>query len=277
MDGSRPSSPGLLGRTTTRVLLIAVPALVIVAGIIFRLQSGGLFGPHVPPPPCGPAALQLGETNFRIQNLASTEQIPSGKPGVAYWTEGTTAHYVFALSSTGDNQALSNRLALGDRIKIVWGDCTSEEFIITSVQPSVPGSASLLDQSAPGMTIYVPPSGSEHGWSILGKRPETIVAPPLMTDTPNPVQAEISFLEQRTSADGRTLNLKISVKNTGTSPIRISQSDISLASAPPASVDPALPVDIQPGATQALTLTFAKPSGNTATFKLLDFSVDLYY
>ncbi len=278
MENPKPSWSIFLDRAARfRYPAIAVLALLLLAGIIFRSQIGGFFGPHVPPPPCGAAALQVRGLTFRMQNLAANAQVPAGKPGVAYWIQGTTAHYVFALSPTGDSRLLADQFVLGDRIKIAWGDCTSEEFIITSIQPSVPAQAALLDQSAPGMTIFVPSSNGSSGWSLIGKRPETIAAPPRETETPNPVQAEISFLDQTTSADGKTLHLKISVKNTGTNPIHLSQSDISLASAAPSSVDPALPVDIQPGATQALTLTFAKPSGSTAVLNVLYFSVDIYF
>ncbi len=278
MDSLRSSLRSILNRLSGfRPLAIAVPALLILLAVVFRSQLAGFFGPRVPPPPCGAAMIQLGADSFRMQNLASAAQIPSGKPGVAYWIQGSTAHYVFALSSTGDNKSLADRLTLGDRIKIAWGDCTSEEFIMTSIDKSAPASASLLDQSAPGMTVYVPGSSSYSGWSILARRPETIVAPPRVSPTPNPVQAEISFLDQSTSADGKILTLKISIKNTGTLPIHLSQSDISLASLAPTSVDPSLPIDIQPGAAQNLTITFAKPSGNTAVLKILDFSVDLYY
>ncbi len=98
----------------------------------------------------------------------------------------------------------------------------------------------------------------------------------------NAVQAEVSFLEQSVSNDGKTLTLKISIKNTGAKVIHVTQNQISLiaadgAPAAPVTIDPALPADIQPGQSQTLTLTFPKPAGNVATFKLLDFSVDLYY
>ncbi len=278
MDGLRSSFRNILSRSSgVRLLAIAVPAILILAAILFRSQLGGFFGPYVPPPPCGTAAIQLGTTTFRMQNLAAAAAVPSGKPGVAYWIAGSTAHYVFALSPTGDNKPLADRFALGDRIKIAWGDCTSEEFIMTSIDKSAPASASPLDQSAPGMTVYVPSSAGFSGWSILARRPETIVAPPSVSPTPNPVQAEISFLDQSTSADGKALILKISIKNTGILPIHLAQSDITLASLAPSSVDPSLPVDIQPGAAQDLSITFAKPSGNTAVLKLLDFSVEIYF
>ena len=42
-------------------------------------------------------------------------------------------------------------------------------------------------------------------------------------------------------------------------------------------MDPALPLQIAPGENKTLTLTFSKPQGNTAVFKILDFSVDIYY
>lgn len=67
------------------------------------------------------------------------------------------------------------------------------------------------------------------------------------------------------------------MKNTGTNVIHLSDSDVSLGGVAPTAVEPNLPVDIQPEATATFTITFAKPSGNTAVFKILDFSVDLYF
>ena len=43
------------------------------------------------------------------------------------------------------------------------------------------------------------------------------------------------------------------------------------------SLEPALPQEIDPGASQILTITFSKPADNTAVFKILDFSVDIYF
>ncbi len=288
MEQPTPPEPAASNRVTrNRITLLLVPALVIVALIAFRSQIGGLFGPRVAPPPCGAATLQAASKSFRIQNIASQAQevvdVPAGKPNIAYWVQGTTVHYVFGLSDTPDNRALVDQFKLGDTVKIAWGDCTSEEFSVASVTPVEAQPSDLLDQSSGGVTIFVPRADSYGGWTVLATRPEALfTAAPSETPDPNAIRTDISFLEQSTSQDGKTLTLKLAIKNTGAKVIQLTRDGISLTSgegapAAPSSVDAALPVDIQPGATQTITITFAKPAGNVATFKILDFSVDLYF
>lgn len=274
-----PSEPRKQQRTLSLGLLTL--SLLVLVGISLHAQIATLFGPHVPPPPCGQSSLLIGTTKFLIQNLTPKSNsdlgIPSGKPKVAFWLQGTTGHYVFALSPTSDNTTLMQGLFKGEPIKISWGDCSSDEFALASSSNTISQPSEIMTQSEPGITVIVPQEAGSQGWILKGQRPEVHI--PSVTDTPNPneVQADISFVDQSTSTDGKTLTLKIAVRNTGSGIIHLSESDISLGGIAPSSIDPSLPVDIQPGASQALTLTFAKPSGNTAVFKILDFSVDLYF
>ncbi len=284
MDNSSVPSPDQPdNRQSTRVVVILLVALLALVGVSLHSQIASLFAPRVPPPPCGVSTLRVGGTKLRIQNLTPSSNsdlgIPSGKPGVAFWIQGTTGHYVFGLSPSSDNRALAQGLKSGDRIKIAWGDCSSDDYVVASTARVLPPPAELISQSQPGMSIIVP--GSD-GWLIDGQRPEALITPAPETPNPNAIQSKISFLDQSVSADRKTLTLKIAVKNTGPNVIHLVNGGITLtqgqgAPAAPQSVDPALPLDIQPGATQTITLTFAKPVGNVATFKLLDFSVDLYF
>ena len=130
--------------------------------------------------------------------------------------------------------------------------------------------------------MFVQTSPSAQGFVIRGGRPEAQIV-----DTPGPteantIQAEVSFLETATSPDGATLRLSIAIKNTGLTAFTLADGDISLAAenaAPlaPLSVEPALPRELQPGAGETLFITFPRPAGAAAVFRILDFSVDLYY
>ena len=64
--------------------------------------------------------------------------------------------------------------------------------------------------------------------------------------------------------------------------LRAAQSDISLTPEnagpiPLLRVEPALPREIQPGATETLDLTFARPGVNTAVLRIWTFSSDYYF
>ena len=282
MDHSEPPSSNASNKQgRMRILAVLVVALLALIGVSLHSQIASLFQPRVPPPPCGVSSLQIASTKLHIQNLTPNTNndlgVPSGKPGVAFWIQGTTGHYVFGLSPTGDNLALAPRLKNGDPIKIAWGDCSSDDYVVASIGKTVPAPAALMAQSQPGITIFIPQASGSDGWAIEGQRPEALVTAAPETPNPNAVSAEVSFLGQNVSADGKTLTLQISVKNTGTNVNHLSGSDISLGGVAPTSVDPNPPVDIQPEATQSFTIAFAKPTGNTAVFKILDFSVDLYF
>ncbi len=262
--------------------IIAAAFLLLLAVIAVVLFST----PRRPALPCNASTLQIGETRLLIQTLAHKAgealSVPPSKPNVAFWVEGTNAHYVFGLSPTGQNIALDEKFAVGDPIKIQWGDCSSDEYVVSALSKDVPQEAALLDQSHGGISVFVPKTASAGGWLVEGRRPEMLTPQAAEPTDANAIQAEISFLEQSVSTDGKTLTLKISIKNTGAKVIHVTQNEISLtaadgAPAAPVTIEPALSSDIQPGQSQTLMLTFPKPAGNVATFKLLDFSVDLYY
>ena len=277
-DNSAPLKPS---RKTIIIAAGTILIVVLIAGVFY------FSTPHAPPLPCDASTLQIGATRLRIQTLAHSAgaplNVPSGKPNVALWVQGTNAHYVFALSPTAQNLTLNERIAVGDPVTIKWADCSSDAYAVTSLEKAVANTATLLDQSKTGVTVFLPAASGSSGWTIEGQRPELLSSAqtPQPTDA-NATQAEISMLDQSVSADGKTLTLKVSIKNTGSRPIHLSTNDISLApdngsTVAPTSIDPALPLDIQSGASQAVTLTFAKPAGNSGILNLLTFTLPLYY
>jgi len=278
------------GRLLRYVLFILVVAATLT-GLMFllpRFVSPAGKSSIVPPtPPCVSPVLTLGTATFQIQSIKPASDgsitIPSGSTDIAYWIEGTTSHYVFALSPTLNHPALQDTLKAGDPAIIKWGDCSLDEYVVDSVESGQPDMTTLLDQSTPGITIFIQATSGFESFMIRGVRYlPTAVEMPGSTVTPNPIQAEISFLDTTTSTDGKTLTLKIAINNVGANAFSISTSDISLAvdnAAPlmPLSMEPALPIEIRPGASETITITFSKPVGNTATFIILDFSIDIYF
>src|SRR5436305_14677242 len=112
---------------------VASPVATRAAATLAPLPTPTLVPP--PTPPCGQPSLTLGAAKFRIETLARAADgslaVPPDKPGLAYWIEGTNAHYVFALSPTADNLALNGSLKRGDAVRIAWGHCRSEDFAVT--------------------------------------------------------------------------------------------------------------------------------------------------
>ena len=257
------------------------------AGLIYLgPQLAARLRPPVPTPACVEPALTLGEFRFRIQTLQRAADgrlaVPPGTPDIAYWIEGTQPNYVFALSFASPNPSLEDAIEPGDEATIVWADCGRDEYVVRAVETGRPDDWTLFDQSTSGITVFVQTGPSAEGFVVRGRRPETQIV-----DTPGPteantIQAEVSFLETATSPDGATLRLSIAIKNTGLTAFTLADGDISLAAenaAPlaPLSVEPALPRELQPGAGETLFITFPRPAGAAAVFRILDFSVDLYY
>ena len=60
-------------------------------------------------------------------------------------------------------------------------------------------------------------------------------------------------------------------------PVELSLTAEGQAPLSPLNVEPALPQEIQPGASLPLAVTFANPGGHTAVLRVLDITVDLYY
>lgn len=276
------ASPPTSAHSGGRYIAVGIgAALLVLLAVVAYITT-----PHRPPPPCQTSELQLKDVKLVIQSLphkpGAPLAIPANRPGTAFWIEGTNAHYVFALSPTGQNISLDQLLAVGDPLTINWGDCSSDEYAVASLASVVPPDEALLDQARGEVTVFVARSVRSPGWVIEGARPESLTPQAAEPTNPNAVQADVSFLGQAASADGKTLVINIEIRNTGTKPINLSEGGITLTAsdgtaAQPEGVQPALPLDIQPEQSQPITLSFAKPAGNVATLKLLDFSVDLYY
>ena len=103
-------------------------------------------------------------------------------------------------------------------------------------------------------------------------------------DTPQPGPsnrlAEVSLLETTTATDQATIRVGVSILNTGTAPFSLTTDDVALTPengtpTAPTSAEPSLPHDFQPGKTETIYFTFARPSSNKAVIKIIDAEFDL--
>jgi hypothetical protein len=267
---------------------LALAALAAVGLVFLGPRLVDLFKPPVPTPQCVQPTLTLGTQKFSIQSLAraadgSVTVPPAAGEDLAYWVEGTNATFVFVLGQAALPRLQNASLKVGDDITIVWADCGKEDYVVSAVEPGRADAAALFDQSIPGMRVFAQSSASGEGIIIHGARPEnpTAAVTPELTAV-GATQAEVSFLDNAISADGKTLHISVAIKNTGSTPIMLAETDISLAPGdgaemPPASVTPALPQPIIPGESQTFTIIFAYDGAKVEVFKLLDFSMEFYY
>ena len=263
----------------------ALSGLAVVS-VVAMLSACQAAPAPVPTPQCVRPTLTLGSTQFPIETLARATDgsfaLPADEPGTAFWIEGTNVNYVFALNSAPSTLALKDTLKSGDEAKIAWADCTTDEYVVKSIETSLPANSALFDQTKGGITVFVQGGPSTVSLVVKGARPQ-IQAPETPSPTEaNAVQAEISFLGNTPSPDGKSVQITLTLTNTGSTPISLTTNDISLtpanaASLAPLSVESSLPQTIQATAGATFSIMFPHPGVKTAVFKILDFSVDLYF
>jgi hypothetical protein len=269
----------------TKWIVIAVAALALTASLILLgPQVSRLLAP-VPTPPCSEPTLTLGATQFVVKPIARAADgsvaVPQDTPHVAYQVEGTQPNVVLVLSPAASNAALKDAIKGGDQATLVQANCNSSTFSVSAPQPAPSNVATLLTQPTAGLVIVVQASPSAAGYFVTGELSEEIIK---AFDTPQPGPsnrlAEVSLLETSTSADQSTLRVSVSILNSGPTPFTLAASDVSLTSEnaspiTPASAEPSLPHDCQPGKAETIYLTFPRPSSSTAVIKVLDVEFDL--
>ena len=288
--------------STTLILGLSVLGVLVVAALVTLFFGGKLLGGpsqvaqplqpapasqnlSIPTPDCGSPTLVLGSKTYQIQILTPAADgslpVPPNTSGVAYWVEGTNTNYVFALSPTPDNMALQTSLPSGDLATLNWTDCTTMSFTVSAIQGEQLNDPALLDQSTPGILVFVQTDPSTAGFVIKGNPAEETVS---VLDTPMPdesgILAEISLLDTSTSPDGTTIKVGISIQNYGQTAFTLSLSNVSLTpqdSTPLAliSSEPSLPKEIDPGATETFYFTFPHPSAQIATLKIFTVEYDI--
>jgi len=257
-------------------VVFGVLSAAVIVGAIFLLPK------FFPKNGCT-ATLLLGANQYSIKTIKpksdGTLSVPNNHPDTAYWVEGTDINYVFGLSPMANNLSLETSLKAGDEATIIWDNCNSTKYSLSSPQPGAPNNAALLDQSVSEITVFIQPDSSTAGFVIKGELLGEIIT---TFNTPDPaeIQAEVSLLETTTSADGKTIRVDISILNNGQSPITLSASAISLTSENATAItleisEPALPLEIKPGAAETIHLTFPLPSTPIATLKIFSAEYEL--
>lgn len=288
------AKPSLSSSDKTKIVLVSIflVILLIIFGFLvglllrqsgFRLSLRATLAPVIPTPQCIEPTLTLGATTFHVKSipsdLGSYPSIPQDTADAAYWLEGTTINYVFALSPTSNNLILNTTLKAGDLAVINWADCSKDDYVVKSIDTLSPSDLNILDQTTGGITVYVRTDSSS--LVIRGEHPIIQSAEtPLPTDV-NAIQLDIQFSDL-TPPDNSSVKIGLNITNKGTQTVTLTNNDISLTAENgsevfPLAVEPALPQDIQPNGTITLAVTFPKPGTNSAVLRILDTTVDYYF
>ena len=283
----------------TQVIIVAtllgfgVIALIVLLLFMFRRNDPAVAIPatqtppiptiFAPTPDCGSSTLLLGTSTFQIQNLTPSADgsfnVPSDTSGIAYWVEGTNTKSVFIVSPTPENATIMSTISVGSGAKLTWTNCNSSTYNLNAPQASSLDIPVLSDQSVEGITIFFQTAETGAGFVFHGDLTEQQINT-INTPDISEVQAEISLLETSSSQDGTSLRIGVSIQNNGALPITVSASDIALVQADSAPLvmagsEPALPIEIVPGATETIYITFPRPATPTATLKVFTVEYDI--
>ena len=255
---------------------------------LLRPQLARLLATPVPTPPCVEPTLSVGAAQFHIQSIArladGSLSFPADSDGVAYWVEGTSPQYVFALSPAPDHLKLAAALKQGEVAKIAWADCTSELYAVSAIEVADASAPGFFEAPGAGLTVFVQADPSGTGMAIRAERPEAFSPSPEAPEPTdeNAIQIDIEFLDTTPSADGKTVTIGMKITNRGAKPLALSDCDLALTPengnpSPPTNVEPALPVEIQPEAELTVSVSFPMPATPSAVLRILQFTVEYYF
>lgn len=236
-------------------------------------------------PSCAGASLQVGADTWQVESAWRASDgsinVPSDTPGIAYWVLGPQNIYIFALSPTRANFDLFSSLQDGELALLTTQDCDSVTYRLSLPQPGEPGSKVLANQPASGIIVYIPDSSVSSGTYTTGILSEVTITS-LGESDPEPADPQISISLQdiSTTTDGIHIQVVVTLLNTGTTPISVSNSDFSLIPPSAPSLEliqsyPSLPEKINPDQMITFNLVFPRPATPSAILNILAQSFNL--
>jgi hypothetical protein len=266
-------------------------ALVAACAIIAILSSCGPkptpFHVSVPTPYCGTPTLAIGSSIFNIQTFQppSTNflDVPTDSPKTAYWIGSTSTNYVFVISSDAQNLAMEKTFLdtiAGKTAKVTWTDCNSTSYTLSAAQPGTQANSTMPNQSRQGITIFFKQDASSALSIVKGDLSGEVITTVNTPSANNSVQAEISLLDIKPSADGKSVEITVSILNTGERSFILSNQDVYLTASggipvPPSASKPEIPLTIDANQKKTITFTFPRPSASTATLQIFDVEYDV--
>lgn len=232
-------------------------------------------------PACAGATLTIGEQVFRVDHIvrpSGSVQIPAEPADAAYWMEGSDDAPVFFLAPTVENLELANGLQEGDTLQVTWETCSTSVYTLHPArQQTLDGS--LLDGTTGGVTVIVKDPASDNAQVLSSEysgEEFLFLAPP----APDELLAEIGLLDVTSSADGKTIQVRVSIYNAGQTAFTLTKDDVALlvegqAPAAPLLSEPALPRNLVPGQGEEIMFTFVKPVTPAAVIRVLTVEIDL--
>lgn len=200
--GSRAKLDALLASRQNRWIIIALFGLaelcLVIAIVVVVIRLGLVKPPDpfafivpvdpTPTPACLRPVIDIGSTSFPIQIIQRAGDgsvvIPAGGPEQAFWVDGNHSNFIFGLSPSPAALALQGTLKAGSRIRIVWEDCSMNDFLVNQVRAGQPQPAELLAAPKDGVRVFVQKSAAGDGFVIEGMNPLAVSAATAVCNSP---------------------------------------------------------------------------------------------
>jgi hypothetical protein len=170
------------------IFLLSLAEILLLAGMVMFgwvwVQNVGpdrlaalLPAKPTPTPPCAETSLLIGSTTFAVKQLSgepvTTLELPAADGNLAYQFTGAPAgSYVFGLNPSPAALSLRGSLETGGQVRIIWPDCSLDDFIVEAVQPGAPDLSGASGEKG-SLSIYLP---GENGLTIRGMMPSALAA-----------------------------------------------------------------------------------------------------
>lgn len=158
-----------------RILLFTLFGLIVVTLIagffLLRQQLGNLGGNLSTGSDCI-AALNFEQRSYEIRTLVPKSdgsfKTPDSHPERLYWLKGTDVNLVFVMLPTADNLSLVSRIRDGQTVTLTWPNCSTTVYTLSQLYEKQPFNLAQLDQSATGITIFIPAESTSSGYLLFG-------------------------------------------------------------------------------------------------------------
>jgi hypothetical protein len=130
----------------------------------------------IPTATCESQTFVLGTITFQVQNLTFAPDgslpTPPTTSGVAYWLDTTEGNHIVLLTPTPENISLETTLTPDSSAKVIWTDCSSMTFSLSSPESNPTNISALLNQLTSGLTIFFQIDTSGNGFIVRGELAE---------------------------------------------------------------------------------------------------------
>ncbi len=223
------------------------------------------------------------------QNITVMSSISIGSAATVTWVDCSSATYSLSAAQAGALDGSAFAAQSIESITVFFPTTSSGAGFVFKgkriTEPVFNPPTPVIESTFPASAVNtVSPSIENTSTPSVVPSTESVSSPTAGATLPPPdysqVLAEIGLQDASLSLFRTSLKIEVSIYNFGTSPFTLSESSVTLTQPDGArlalkSSKPSLPLEIQPGETKTVELSFEPPASPTATLKILTVEYDV--